>query len=551
MKQLLVVISVLIIFVFAPGVSASGDSALLLGPPDITQSPVNLTGMTVLYQDSACTLLLAEPETASLWDNCEGWTTIISLSDTDALFLLDLAPSAHPHEYGVRTIGRLPSGSWIVRTRSGEDLPWHLPGERIRLNLRGINTTRQLPEKPAISFPQPTEADPVIARLVNEVSSDRLRELVQTLEGFQTRFSYSAGCHNAINWAAQFLQDQGLEIETSGHTAGMAPNLIARKPGLTSPDRIWIICAHIDSISLHPQELAPGADDNGTGSALVLHAAEILRDQRFEDTILFALWTGEEQGLYGSTAWAENAGNAGLAIQGVLNFDMVGYAFPAPEDLNVIVNHDSQPFGNSFIEFLEAYTSLAYRLQVSNGMVYSDHAPFWNEGYPAFCGIEDYPINYPDYHKTTDTWDKIDFQFTADVTRSVIAGVCGFARTVAEQPEDDLQISLTMPAHNYHGGDEIWLWYEITRRGPALDADLYLLLDVVGNYYFYPDWTMDLAGVPIYVPADGVIAQEILRFVLPTSLTSGGPYTFLSTVTARGTYELEANISSYDFWFWP
>ncbi len=97
--------------------------------------------------------------------------------------------------------------------------------------------------------------------------------------------------------------------------------MIAEKPGLNPSAGIVIICAHLDDMP--SSGLAPGADDNGSGSVAVLHAAELLTPYNFDATLRFVLFTGEEQGLLGSAAYAQLVQSQD--IRGVLNMDMIAW----------------------------------------------------------------------------------------------------------------------------------------------------------------------------------------------------------------------------------
>lgn len=270
--------------------------------------------------------------------------------------------------------------------------------------------------------------NPFIQSVADQVQSSYLESLLTTMVGFVTRYSYTDGCIQSVNWAESEFQSWGYTTEQFPHTSGMAPNVIAWKYGSETPDNIWVIGGHLDSISNNnPSNFAPGADDNGTGSALTMCCANLVQDLNFADTIVFALWTGEEQGLYGSDAWAEWASGQSLNILGYYNFDMIGWVEPSPEDLDVLVNSASQSFGQDFVDIADMYTNMLHDLQVEN-VTASDHYSFWQEGYTAFCAIEDYWPTYPYYHTDNDTVDKVDFPFFSEVTKAMVANICTAAQ---------------------------------------------------------------------------------------------------------------------------
>jgi hypothetical protein len=273
------------------------------------------------------------------------------------------------------------------------------------------------------------EYNPIIQGFVDQVSETTIYDLLVQMVSYNTRYSYAPELLDAVDWAVDEFETWGYDVELRPHTSGMAPNVIAWKHGLLNPDRIWVVGGHFDSTSGQPNTLAPGANDNGTGSALTMHTAELLKDEYFSDTVIYALWTGEEQGLHGSAHWAAWAASEGLDIQGYYNFDMIGWEDPAPEDLDVLVNNASFDFGQDFVDVADMYTDLLHDLQVANVSA-SDHASFWQNGYVAFCGIEDYWPGYPYYHTVNDTVDKIALHFTAEVTKAMVANVCVAAQLV-------------------------------------------------------------------------------------------------------------------------
>lgn len=94
----------------------------------------------------------------------------------------------------------------------------------------------------------------------------------------------------------------------------MGRNVVGIQPGEGRPGEIVVVCAHLDDM---PEAgPAPGADDNASGSAAVLEAARILSQYRFDRTLHFVLFTGEEQGLLGSRHYVTDAQAGGSNIVG-------------------------------------------------------------------------------------------------------------------------------------------------------------------------------------------------------------------------------------------
>jgi photosystem II stability/assembly factor-like uncharacterized protein len=204
-------------------------------------------------------------------------------------------------------------------------------------------------------------------------------------------------------------------------------NVVATKPGTSSTDQV-VICGHFDSISEDPVNLAPGADDNATGTVAVLEAARLLAECQFEKTIRFLCVSGEEQGLFGSGEYATDAKFAGDVITGVLNFDMIGYVNSVPEDIDVIGDDGSEWLVDFTLDCMNAYVPTLPTLKIINPYeLFSDHASFWRAGYHALEAIEDDNLTYPYYHTINDTLGNLTRSFTVDVVRGGIAALAELA----------------------------------------------------------------------------------------------------------------------------
>ena len=104
-------------------------------------------------------------------------------------------------------------------------------------------------------------------------------------------------------------------------------NVIATLKGTVSPERFYVITGHLDSRVtdvLNFTSDAPGADDDGSGVAVVLELARVFATRQFPGTLVFATVAGEEQGLYGSAHMAAQMKAAGDDVQGMFSNDIVG-----------------------------------------------------------------------------------------------------------------------------------------------------------------------------------------------------------------------------------
>jgi hypothetical protein len=178
--------------------------------------------------------------------------------------------------------------------------------------------------------------DPLVNHLSSQVTQDNVTTIIQTLEDFGTRYSFSPECDEAGDWLYDRMASYGIEVSFEEFTAGSYTlrNVIGRHPGSVNPDQVVIIGAHYDSTSTSPWTDAPGADDNASGVAAVLEAARLLSGYEFENTVEFIAFSGEEQGRLGSKHNAALAVHARKDIIAVINLDMIGY-WPASSDMEL------------------------------------------------------------------------------------------------------------------------------------------------------------------------------------------------------------------------
>jgi photosystem II stability/assembly factor-like uncharacterized protein len=214
-------------------------------------------------------------------------------------------------------------------------------------------------------------------------------------------------------------------------------NVIATRRGTTDPSRQVIICGHMDNTSQMPQSNAPGADDNGSGAVAVIEAARTLAGIPFQRTVKFCLWTGEEQGLLGSQFYATEAQLRGDTIIGVFNFDMIGWDGNNDRSVELHCGNmaTSQAIGHLFEDVVTDYViALNPEFLTWSSTDRSDHASFWDTGYPAILGIEDFSSDFnPYYHTTNDNMDIIDTLLFFNFVKAAV----GSAATLA-LPDTDL-----------------------------------------------------------------------------------------------------------------
>jgi hypothetical protein len=272
--------------------------------------------------------------------------------------------------------------------------------------------------------------DPVIQEIVDLVDADTVLATVQRLQDFISRYSTYDSCLAAANWIVDKFNGYGLDsVYFQYHTSGHAPNVIGVKRGVLYPDSIYtVICGHFDATSYLQPEIAPGADDNASGTASVLEATRVMQNYDFEYSIRYIAFSGEEFGLYGSEYYAQQAYTRGDSIRGVFNADMIAYSDVQPEDLEVIgkiSNPSCDWLADFFIAAADTYTTLPTDKHLTNNWIPSDNQSFLDYGYPGLLGIEDYGVINPWYHTPGDTIGSgyNDNAFCTEVTKAHVAAV--------------------------------------------------------------------------------------------------------------------------------
>ncbi|MEJ5165889.1 MAG: M28 family peptidase [Thermoanaerobaculia bacterium] len=278
--------------------------------------------------------------------------------------------------------------------------------------------------------------------MLNNFNSDLAQEELLELVGFaDSRYSTNPGCFSSTQRAYEIFQNLGLDVEFQDYSLTFAPNVVGTLEGLLEKDKIIILIAHIDDMPKTPP--APGANDNGSGSSMVLNLARVLSNYRFAYTIKFILVTGEEQGLVGSSYYATKAYQKGEDILAVLNADMIGWegdGKPQEEDLDLSYDENSQGLAEMFAETYNLYENLVpVNMIYCPTNYYSDHYSFWERGYPAIMGITDnegicfQKGTYPYYHTHLDTVENCgDLDFYIKSLRSYLAVLAHMAKPLCK-----------------------------------------------------------------------------------------------------------------------
>ena len=242
---------------------------------------------------------------------------------------------------------------------------------------------------------------PTIQSVIDQTNLDSLIYFVKELSGevqtiiggspytIVSRHKYQPSNDKAADYIKQKLNSYGL-VTYDQWWSGTGRNVYGVQLGSVYPNKKYIICAHYDDAP--SGSTAPGADDNGSGTAAVIEAARIFTQFNSKYTIIYALWDEEEQGLVGSAYYAQQAALAGDSIMGVINMDMIAW----DNDNDSVGEIHIRNFGNSYsLKDQMIAVNTTYNIGVTPvvenpGTTASDQASFWNNGYGAILLIEEY-----------------------------------------------------------------------------------------------------------------------------------------------------------------
>jgi photosystem II stability/assembly factor-like uncharacterized protein len=241
-------------------------------------------------------------------------------------------------------------------------------------------------------------------------------------------------------------------------------NVVATIEGVSYPDREYLITGHYDDVSEDSYNWAPGADDNASGTVTLLAAASILKDYGLGNTVKFVAFAGEEQGLLGSEAYAQEAYNQGDSILGVLNFDMIAWDGNGDDIIEVHCGYpaENQALADLFMGAISDYGLSLVAQKITDGATdRSDHASFWDYNFPAILGIEDFDDFNAYYHSTGDRVSEFDTSYYVDFTKAAVASISILANPfVLGDVNEDGIIDI---------GDVVFLIAYLYKGGPAAD----------------------------------------------------------------------------------
>jgi len=292
-----------------------------------------------------------------------------------------------------------------------------------------------------------------VENLIAQVDIGNLRYYTSSVTGLRHAWKEPEALEERACYVEEAFASFGLAVESQavpfhGRTYR---NIVGTLQGRKDTDLV-LVGAHYDAALG-----SPGADDNASGVAVLLEAARILSQCNPDNTIQFVAFTLEEPQLpvmtltflIGSRHFAQDAGKKGQRYKGVLILESVGYTSEKPQSqsipalvrinvpdtgnfLAVVANRRSKGLSDGFCrsaaKWVPELKVVGYKVPFSGRLIpetrFSDHAPFWDQGYPALMLTDTAMFRNPNYHTPYDRLETLDFNFMSGVAKAVVAACC-------------------------------------------------------------------------------------------------------------------------------
>lgn len=417
-------------------VSASAEEIVFWVPNSISTDDL-IPSPNIYYAGLAGRLLGVEPEVSDLMITRGGQKLDIRRSD-DGLYVFLVADAKRAVFENVTKI-LVRSGHEVLAVTSGEAprltaaSEAELPGLRQPVHISWVARPRP-PARPHAPV-QFREANPFVQQMIDALTEPQFMVTWQALEDFITRYTYAPENELATQWILDQFLSFGLDAEFHTYWQdGPRQNVIATLPGMVDPTKVVYFVAHFDSRSEAPYECAPGADDNGSGTAAVIEAARVMSQYLFDYTMKFACFNGEEQGLRGSAAYVADIAAAGEDVIAAYNADMIAYrgTDPAPPDMIIYTDPASTLLATTLHDATQTYLpDVLEPIVIHESVGMSDHESFWTHGYPAVFVIESEVFGgdfCPWYHTCADSIANYPQDYVVNCAKANLAGVATMAQ---------------------------------------------------------------------------------------------------------------------------
>lgn len=325
--------------------------------------------------------------------------------------------------------------------------------------------------------------DAFYASMADSCNQDTVSEYLQQFQDLGIKELLNAGLDNTKDWIIQKYQDWGYTdiVEDDFQVQGVTTtNIIVTKTGYLYPDTYVIIDGHYDTKN------GPGANDNGSGTVILLELARLIKDVPTEYSIKFIHFSAEEIGLEGSEHYVNNVANpTNMDIKVLFNIDQVGGRGGQPNTTIICERDQSPPNGNNaqsdiYTNELAVCTQLYSSLLTEISFAYgSDYVPFMQNGYVVTGFYEENESVVT--HSINDSISNMDIPYLYQVTKASMGALLHFALADLDLGiEEEEQAIFTLfpnPADDFlklnFKEDQTSLFYTITDlSGKTIQEDL-------------------------------------------------------------------------------
>ncbi len=328
------------------------------------------------------------------------------------------------------------------------------------------------------------------ADVVANTSQTNVLNDLTTFENFGIKTVGSQALTDAENWITSRYQDLGytdIVLQDFSYSAGTSNNIIVTKTGTTFPNTYVIIDAHYDTIN------GPGTNDNGSGTVLLLELARLLKDIDTEYSIKFIHFSGEEDGLIGSSYYVNNTViPQNLDIKVVFNIDEIGGVNGVTNNTITCERDLSNPSSNNaasdaativLANCMEFYSNLETEISFAFA---SDYIPFENNG-EVITGL--YETNVSSViHTINDNLTNMDVTYAYEAIKGALGAAMEFAVAYDSLDIDELNLienAISISPNPIH--EQLTVSF---KKGLSGNID-FKLVDILGKEVYQNTLTQD------------------------------------------------------------
>ncbi len=295
------------------------------------------------------------------------------------------------------------------------DLTSHITREELLKRIKSQYEAEAQLRRKAAEWINPLAAK--IQNLIGSVSPRRLFAYQKALFAFDSKHVAQPGNLKAVEYIQKTLASFGYqpELQWVPNRPNKTANVVAVLKGAENPDLYYVLSSHFDS-----NARGPGADDNSSATAVLLETARVLAAHPLPSSLIFAAFTGEEAGFWGSREFARLARENKLQVLGAINNDMIGWT----EDHRL---DNTIRYANAGLRDLMHAASIGFSRMVTYDAHYirsTDAVPLYEAFGNVVAGLGSYPVlGNPFYHTALDRLETVNQQLISEATKFMVAAV--------------------------------------------------------------------------------------------------------------------------------